>query len=174
MPKPHRPYMEAGRRREVLVEAGYRCAIPACGQTQIEVHHIDGDRANHAFENLIVLCRNDHYRAERGEIDKKAIRIYKNNLGLISGRYSDMERRLLKFFVDNPSVDQFDFDRQMEFDLLYLLQDGLLAKAGEEIHMRSGNFVQGFFTYALTTAGKEFVHRLARGQSLDSQDDATI
>jgi hypothetical protein len=165
--------MEAGRRREVLIEAGYRCAIPACGQTQIEVHHIDGDRTNHAFENLIVLCRNDHYRAERKEIDKKAIRIYKSNLGLISGRYSDMERRLLKFFVDNPTVTQFDFDRQMEFDFLYLLQDGLLAKAGEEIHMRSGNFVQGFFTYALTTAGREFVYRLARGQSLESQDDAS-
>ena len=39
--------------------------------------------------------------------------------------------------------------------------------------MRSGNFVQGFFTYALTTAGREFVHRLARGQSIDSQGDAT-
>ncbi|HZL20624.1 MAG TPA: HNH endonuclease signature motif containing protein [Polyangia bacterium] len=173
MPKPPRTHMEAERRREALIEAGYRCAIPACGQTQIEVHHIDGDRTNHAFENLIVLCRNDHYRAERGDIDKKAVRIYKSNLGLISGRYSDMERRLLTFFVDNPSVNQFDFDRQMEFDFLYLLQDGLLVKAGEEIHMSSGNFVQGFFTYGLTPSGEDFVRRLARGQSIASQDDAS-
>jgi hypothetical protein len=55
-------------RRQALIEAGHRCAIPTCRQYPVEVDHID-DYANvkeHRFENLIVLCRNCHGRKTAG------------------------------------------------------------------------------------------------------------
>ncbi len=33
------------------------------------------------------------------------MRIYKRNLGFVSGRYSDMERRLLRLFAEAPERD---------------------------------------------------------------------
>jgi hypothetical protein len=84
MTQPQRPHLPEPIRREVLVETGYRCAIPTCQQIPVDVHHIDGDRTNHAFDNLVALCPN-HRRADRQEIPRLAVTTYKRNLGLITG-----------------------------------------------------------------------------------------
>jgi len=36
----NRPPVPADLERRVLVEAGHRCAIPACGYPACEIHHI--------------------------------------------------------------------------------------------------------------------------------------
>lgn len=66
-------------RRKVLVEAGHRCAIPHCTFTEIDVHHIVPWEIcqEHSPENLIALCPNCHRRAHKGEIDRKALILYK-------------------------------------------------------------------------------------------------
>jgi len=77
-----RPEIPAELRRAVLVEAGHRCAIPRCGSTQIDIHHITPwEQSNrHEYENLIALCPNCHRRAHNGEIDRKSLRLYKAQL----------------------------------------------------------------------------------------------
>lgn len=77
-----RPSLPAELRRSVLVEAGHRCAIHTCRATQVDVHHIVPWRQlqEHHLENLIALCPNCHRQAERGEIDRKALLMYKARL----------------------------------------------------------------------------------------------
>ncbi len=123
--------------REVLVEAGHRCAIPTCRGVPTEIAHIDpwSKVQEHTFENLITLCANCHSRYDRGEIDRKAMRMYKHNLGLISGRYGETERRLLDLFVRNPTRTSETFPHSMDFEFMYLLEDGVL----EPHHSRGGS-----------------------------------
>lgn len=57
-----------------MVEAGYKCSVPRCTATQLEIHHIDGDATNSTYDNLLVLCANHHAAATEGRIDEKACR----------------------------------------------------------------------------------------------------
>lgn len=81
-------------RRDVLCEAGHRCAVPRCLYPDVEIHHIVPWETckSHDFENLIALCANCHRRADSGEIDRKALRLYKSRLsagiGIIHGASS--------------------------------------------------------------------------------------
>jgi hypothetical protein len=74
-----RSAIPAEMRRKVLVEAGHRCAIPHCTFTELDVHHIVPWEVcqDHSPENLIALCPNCHRRAHKGEIDRKALILYK-------------------------------------------------------------------------------------------------
>lgn len=86
-----RPSIPSELEREVKAEAGYSCAIPTCRNHPIHLHHITPWQRSKStpFDNLIVLCPTDHARAEKGEIDRKALLIYKRNLGLLTGRYGE-------------------------------------------------------------------------------------
>ena len=94
---PSRPPIPANLRRRVLVEAGHRCAIPTCRHIQVDLHHIIPwtKRREHKYENLIVLCPNCHARADRGEIDRKSLRLYKANLRFAHDRFSQFEMDVL-------------------------------------------------------------------------------
>ncbi len=46
-------------REKCLEEKGERCHI-CDAETEIEVHHIDGDRYNNTLDNLIPVCENCH------------------------------------------------------------------------------------------------------------------
>lgn len=167
MPQPPRPAMPAQRRREVLVEAGHRCAIPACKQIPVEVHHIDGDRTNHAFENLIALCPTCHARADRGEIDRPSLRIYKTNLSLISERYGDLERRVLGFFVDHPDDDTAVLPRELNILMDYLVRDGIVERKypPNAVVGIQQNWPQR--VYRLTAAGQTLVRQLREGRAIE-------
>lgn len=70
-------------RRQIYIEAGYRCAVPKCGhETGLDIHHIDGDSDNNSPENLFLLCAVHHRMATRGEIDQKACREIKGYLSI--------------------------------------------------------------------------------------------
>jgi len=92
-----RPPIPADLRRRIYVEAGHRCAIPTCRYIDIDVHHIIPWAECHAhdYENLIALCPNCHRRADNGEIDRKALRLYKYNLRFIHDKYSQTEMDIL-------------------------------------------------------------------------------
>jgi HNH endonuclease len=92
-----RPAMPARIRRSVLVEAGHRCAIPTCRHIEVDIHHIIPWETckEHKYENLIALCPNCHRRADREEIDRKSLKIYKANLRYTHDKFSQLEVDIL-------------------------------------------------------------------------------
>lgn len=89
----NRPPIAAELKRRVLVEAGHRCAIHTCRYIEVDIHHIVpwATCQTHDYENLIALCPNCHRRADRGEIDRKALRLYKFNLRTAHDKFSQLE-----------------------------------------------------------------------------------
>lgn len=68
-------------RRQIYIEAGYRCVVQKCGhETGLDIHHIDGDSDNNSPENLLLLCAVHHRMATRGGIDQKACKEIKGRL----------------------------------------------------------------------------------------------
>ena len=89
--------------RRIKVEAGHRCAIHTCRHIEAQIHHIIPYRQcqKHEYENLIALCPNCHSRADRNEIDRKSLRIYKANLRLAHDRFSQFEMDVIDTLVNN-------------------------------------------------------------------------
>lgn len=104
-----RPAVPKPVERAVLVEAGYRCAIPHCMVHTTETAHILSWSESHdnSRENLIALCPTHHrlYDKEK-KIYRKAIKIIKNKLGIINGRYNDFEQRVFRYFAKNPNTSE--------------------------------------------------------------------
>lgn len=92
-----RPPIPSELKRRILVEAGHRCAIPTCRHPTTEIAHIKpwSEVKEHKYENLIALCPNCHTRADKGEIDRKSLRIYKRILQKLTDRYSQFELNVL-------------------------------------------------------------------------------
>lgn len=95
-----RPSIPADLRRNVEVESGHCCAIKNCGEhTYLEIHHIDENRNNNVFENLILLCDKHHKMAHSGVIDRKALKQYKdllaeNHVSLIFKEINELKEML--------------------------------------------------------------------------------
>jgi hypothetical protein len=120
---------------------------------------------NNSFENLIALCPTCHTRFDTGQIDRQSMRQYKVNLSVISSRYSDLERRVIEFFVDNPQQDTIFLPGGLQLLLGYLVKDGLLNIRAKLLPTLAGSI----FTndeYHLTEAGKEFVGHLRGNEPL--------
>jgi len=92
-----RPKIPEPLRRRILVESGHRCAIPTCRSSVTVIAHIVpySEVKKHEYENLIALCPTCHIRADKGEIDRKSLRIYKRILQRITDRYERFELRVL-------------------------------------------------------------------------------
>lgn len=98
----------AAIRREIEQEAGYRCAVPTCrDKGPFDFEHIDewAIVQKHEFHNIILLCVSCHARVTRknataAPISKDALRRYKRNLAIVSGRYSLFEMRMLEGYFE--------------------------------------------------------------------------
>lgn len=90
-------------RRLVLMEAGYRCAIPTCRTPLTETAHIDSWKESHNNEarNLIALCPNCHTRYDHGEIPREALVAYKKKLLFLNDVYSRFEIDVLDHLKSN-------------------------------------------------------------------------
>jgi hypothetical protein len=152
-------------KRKILVEAGYRCAIPRCMQHTTEIAHIMpyNESQDNSPENLIALCPNHHtmYDIEK-KIDRKAMKIIKKKLAIISGRYNDFEQRVFRHFANNPEVSEIQFTDAMENDihLLNAIQDGYIRKT-DVINPPRGGFTSGYMlaVYEITQEGREFIKK---------------
>lgn len=158
----NRPAIPRPLERELLIEAGHRCAIPTCRQTPVELAHIiPWEKVReHAFDNLIALCPTCHTRFDKGDIDRLAMQRYKANLAIVNGRYGDLEKRVLQYFVDNPSKDQVVLFGGLDFLLMYLLKDGLIEDTGHQGGVGLGGdhgVVWSEKAYRLTGTGKAFI-----------------
>jgi hypothetical protein len=167
MAQPPRPTIPALVRREVIVEAGDRCAIPTCRQVPIEVHHIDEDRTNNVFENLIALCPTCHARVTKGEILAAHVRMYKANLSVISMRYGDLERRVLNDFVDDPESRVTVLPRELSVLMNYLVHDGIVERRYPPDAVSGIEENWPMRHYWLTDAGLALVQRLRDGRAIE-------
>lgn len=162
-----------------MLESGFRCAVPRCrAVAPLEIEHIEDNAkvGKHEFANMIVLCRNCHGLKGSGsrKLDRKALKAIKHNLGLISNRYNDIERRILENFAENPDTTHVVLPGT-EILFGYLLKDGLIEgmpgdQTDEAIHGTASDGRVFFITrgHRLTASGHEFVRRLREHMAADS------
>lgn len=173
-----RPEIPAQLKRDLLIEAGHRCAIPACrAATPLEFEHINdwAKVKKHEFANMIVLCANCHGRKgnRAGQIDRKALLQYKANLAVINGRYGDLEIRILNSVAKRPDKTVFLFPAYLGMLLSYLIEDGLLRRGNPVADFAIKT--EGVFSfempfalwYEVTEEGMEFVERWKTARPLD-------
>ncbi|KAF0247024.1 MAG: HNH endonuclease domain-containing [Planctomycetota bacterium] len=194
----HRPILDRGRscvlffgmaeerqaipaelKRAVLVEAGHRCAIPTCQSSTTEIAHIEpwAKVQEHSFENLIALCPNCHTRYDKGEIDRKSMQIYKRNLGVLSGRYNQIEIRLLAELAARPGDRQFEvIPGGSRILFLGLAKDGLVTFSPcpgnyttfQSLKDEQGNplVIYNLEVLTLTPGGHAFAERWIKGEQV--------
>lgn len=172
-----RPAIPASIEREVKLESGYRCAMPGCTETRTEMAHILpwSKVQKHEASNLIALCPNDHARFDAGDIPVKAIQHIKHNQVVLSGRYSELEVRVLQFFGEHPNEHRICLDWSMGLLYQRLLDDGfLLPDPGDQDAAMKVNWTEsddpgapvvfsvpmGPRLLNLTAAGRDLVDRL--------------
>ncbi|MEU3222612.1 HNH endonuclease signature motif containing protein [Streptomyces sp. NPDC006976] len=188
-----RPKIPAELKRQVLLEAGHQCAIPTCKKTPVEIAHIvPWSRVkSHKFENLIALCPACHARYDRTkEIDRKSIRQYKVNLGILNQRYTDTERQLMMALLEMLRKMNKDFQRRgwppyrlcepglvgdsslrisadMWWVVSNLLEDGLieLRQEGKE-ELTEGEWLRGAQMILITEKGREFLEHWVNADPL--------
>lgn len=161
-----RPAIPADLKRRVMMEAGYRCAIPVCRAHPVAIEHIDdwAKVQKHSFENLIALCHNCHARKGNrpGQIDRKALLGYKANLGRLNVLYNDMERRMLETFAEQKSEDGayevIELDHKLHFMVNRLYGDGLIKIVRQAVEGVFGGASPHH--YALTEAGMVLVDNM--------------
>lgn len=155
-------------KREILIEAGHRCAIPTCHCQTTEIAHIVpfAEVKKHESDNLIALCPNCHTRYDRGEIDRQSMLQYKANLSILNDRYSDLEKRVLTIFAEQPEASVIDLPGGFDIFLWYLLHDGIIV-AGAVTPGLTENDFPSKKQYVLTAMGREFVDRWLKAEKLD-------
>lgn len=156
--------------REVLLEAGHRCAIPTCRQTPVEIAHITPykNTKEHSFDNLIALCPTCHTRYDNGDIDHKSMLHYKVNLSIITSRYDDFERRVITFFIQQPNKNEIRLalSGDMNIQIMNLLKDGLLVFDRKMVSGFSVG-VEPDKIYKLTEKGKTFIQKWISAKELE-------
>jgi hypothetical protein len=153
--------------RRVLLEAGHRCAIPACKQTPVEIAHIIPWREcqKHEFHNLIALCPNCHTRYDKGEIDRKCMEAYKHNLTLMNSRYGSFEIRVLKRFIDDENYI-FWLPEGLNNLIWYLIEDKIIEDATGTPWFGGGGMGMNRM-YQLTDKGRELLKKWQEADIID-------
>jgi len=161
-----RPTVPAEVRRRVLVEAGHRCAIPTCRHIDVDIHHIIPweQCQSHDYENLIALCPNCHRRADRGEIDRKSLHIYKVNLRFAHDKYSQFEMDTLFDLFKLPKNGARPFPGYLGLLLKRLFDSDFVVlyppKSGLAIGTATGTMYASPGSLLITEKGREFVNSL--------------
>lgn len=158
-----------------MVESGHRCAIPTCRATTTEIAHIVpwAQSKDNSFENLIALCPNCHTRFDqKKEIDQLAVKMYKQNLGILNNRYGEFERRMFEVLA---KTGERVFVLGAAGDLLVAnaVKDGFFEDKkveGMSFQVQSSDgYSKGFpmtFTYWVTDAGVAFIKRFTEGADI--------
>lgn len=164
-----RPEIPMGIQREVLVEAGHRCAIPTCRQHPVQLAHIDdwAKVRKHEAHNIIALCGTCHQRVTAKQIDRLSLLQYKANLSLLNSRYGSVERRVLEAFTDNPDGEWVDLPHGFEVLMSQALTDGLfVARPSPKSVIQVNNYTDTV-RYIITPNGREFVRRWREARPIE-------
>jgi hypothetical protein len=149
----YREHIPEELRRRVLVEAGHRCAIPTCRYPEVDIAHIVPYRIvkKHEYANLIALCDNCHRRADKGEIDRKSLKVYKRILQRLTDRYERFELTVLNQLRQGENVI---LAGNMTLLIKNIVDDGFVSL--EEGGISVDTFPINV-TVHLTEKGKEFI-----------------
>ena len=157
-----RPQIPAEIKRRVLVEAGHRCAIPTCRCIQTELHHIipwETCQA-HQYENLIALCPNCHARADRGEIDRKSLCLYKANLRYTHDKFSQLEVDVLFECYRQPPENAMPWPSYMMLLIKRLIESQYIEVIESRKAVMSGEMKLNPDYLAITETGRIFIESL--------------
>jgi tetratricopeptide (TPR) repeat protein len=87
----NRPAIPAAIERQVLIDAGHRCAVCGAELPLERAHIIPWSRSkDHAAENLICLCANCHSRADKEKWGEETLRQYKQRPWVIRARVEEV------------------------------------------------------------------------------------
>ena len=156
----------AAIKRRILVEAGHRCAIPTCRYIETDIHHIVpwAQCQAHDYENLIALCSNCHRRADRGEIDRKSLLLYKANLRFAHDKYSQLEIDVLFEASKLPSGNSLVWNAHSLLLLKRLIDSRFILVASSGARMLVGPIDSTPLLLSLTNLGKEFIANLSSSE----------
>lgn len=147
-------------KREVLIEAGYRCAVPTCRSLLIvDLHHIvdvaQGGRNEPG--NLLPLCPTCHALYTRGKIPRDAALAWKSVLVALSQAF---DRRAIDdlLFLEEIGIAQRDFvcsgDGVSRFTQLYAAG---LARYEYRLGVRGLGMDADSYRVEITAKGQRFL-----------------
>ena len=148
-----RPAIPQDVRRAVLIEAGYRCAVPTCRTIlAIDLHHMVkvANGGSNDADNLIAICPTCHALHHRGVIPDEALRVWKGMLVSLNRAFDKDAMDLLLFLALEDRPRGFTPSDVLRF--AGLIVSGL-ATTGE-IGQPSGGIRVGSF------AGRDFIVEL--------------
>jgi hypothetical protein len=170
-----RPPIPAELERNLMIEAGYRCAVCKTPEPLQIDHIIEWSKVHkHEFVNMIVLCANCHARkkntSDPRHINQASLQRVKSSLMLLNGRFSDLERRIIDVFkhelAANPATPPSVFiPERLNLLVRYLIHDEIVAVALYE-DASSTQFADGTILkddtlkLILTPKGQSFVESL--------------
>jgi len=133
-------------------ETDNSCAI--CGAKGIDIlseHHIDSNRSNNDYDNLIVLCHNCHHNVTNGK-------------GLSKALIEDRKRNLIHKTMTIYGLNALKIAKRnnfgviaMPFLLYHLVDMGYMTK--EEDQMGYGKQKDATARFAITDKGKEVLDK---------------
>ena len=124
MIKKRRKALSMTLKRDLLIEAGYKCANPTCRMilsvSILEDHHIIevSEGGGDTFANLVALCPYCHSLYHKGEISPEAIRHWKGMLIALNNAF------------DRESMDLLLYLWHTKEQEIWYSGDGLLRFAG--------------------------------------------
>ncbi len=165
---PARSSLADALKRDVLVEAEHRCAIPTCRQFPVHIRHVHepADNGEDEFTNLIALCEGCYDRVKSGYLTRRSLEQYKANLSVINARYGDVERRVLQTFVQGDPSRGVLLPTGMEALMSFLARDGMVEIRVPDSESNTQRF-PSFREYRLTDRGRKLVTRWAKAQPLE-------
>jgi hypothetical protein len=136
----------------IYLETDDSCAIcGARGIDNLSEHHIDGNRANNEYDNLIVLCHNCHHN-------------FHNSKGLTREKLEDRKRHLIQKTLTTYGLSAMKIAMRNNFGiiampfLLYHLVDlGYMTK--EEEQMGYCKQTDATARFAVTEKGRSIIDK---------------
>jgi hypothetical protein len=136
----------------IYLETDDSCAIcGARGIDNLSEHHIDSNRSNNEYDNLIVLCHNCHHKIH-------------NNKGLSRTKIEDRKRHLLQKTITTYGLNAMKIAKRnnfgvvaMPFLLYHLVDIGFMTK--EEDQMGYGEQNDAAARFAITEKGKSILDK---------------
>ena len=169
----NRPPIPSELKRQILMESGFQCAIPSCRKRHPQIHHIVAysEHQEHKHKNLIALCPEHHDMADRGEIDRRSLYMYKDNLRFAIDAFSAFEVDLLFYLAKQGLNKGIPFPGYLFFLVYRLLEADYVTLQQEEPGFSVGNIKISLDTLLITKDGLDFTMALGQrpiGYNLDA------
>ena len=156
-----RPAIPTEVKRRILMESGYRCAVPTCRFPITEKAHIISwaESQDHSYENLIALCPNCHTMYDKGTIERAAIIAYKKKLMFLNDVYSRFELDVLDYMKQHKRAlipGELFIKRLLDEELVELEDEIMIQGFGVD------EDILGIFSIVLTDKGRRLLDDWSR------------